>query len=71
MSLPLDDIVNVIVNLPSVVIAGRQFDLPLLIGNTAAFNDRIKIYSSTDELLEDGFLTSDRIYKAAVLLFGQ
>lgn len=71
MSLPLDDIVNIIVNLPSVVTAGRQFDLPLLIGNTAAFNDRVKIYSSTDELLEDGFLTSDRIYKAAVLLFGQ
>lgn len=71
MSLPLDDIVKVTVNLPAITTAGRRFNLPLLIGNTANFNDRIKIYSSTDELLEDGFLTSDRIYKAAVLLFGQ
>ena len=71
MSLPLDDIVNVTVNLPVTTTSGRQFNLPLIIGNVTAFNDRIKIYSSTDEMLEDGFLTSDRLYQAAVLLFGQ
>lgn len=71
MSLPLDDIVNVTVNLPVTNTSGRQFNLPLIVGNVIAFNDRIKIYSSTDEMLEDGFLTSDRLYQAAVLLFGQ
>lgn len=71
MSLPLDDIVNVTVNLPVTTTSGRQFNLPLIVGNVTAFNDRIKIYSSTDEMLEDGFLTSDRLYQAAVLLFGQ
>jgi hypothetical protein len=71
MSLPLDDIVNITVNLPVISTSGRQFNLPLIVGNVTTFNDRIKIYSSTDEMLEDGFLTSDRLYQAAVLLFGQ
>ena len=71
MSLPLDDIVNITVNLPVISTIGRQFNLPLIDGNVTAFNDRVKIYSSTDEMLEDGFLTSDRLYQAAVLLFGQ
>ena len=71
MSLPLDDIVNVTVNLPVISTVGRKFNLPLIIGNTTAFDDRIKIYSSTDEMLEDGFISSDRLYQAAVLLFGQ
>ena len=71
MSLPLDDIVNITVNLPVISTSGRQFNLPLIVGNVTAFNDRVKIYSSTDEMLEDGFLTSDRLYQAAVLLFGQ
>ena len=71
MSLPLDDIVNIKVNLPQITSTGREFNLPLLIGNTSLFNERIKIYSSTDEMLEDGFLSSDRLYMAAALLFGQ
>ena len=71
MSLPLDDIVNVTVNLPVISTVGRKFNLPLIIGNVTAFDERIKIYTSTDEMLEDGFITSDRLYQAAVLLFGQ
>jgi hypothetical protein len=53
MSLPLDDIVNITVNLPVISTSGRQFNLPLIVGNVTAFNDRIKIYSSTDEMLDD------------------
>lgn len=72
-ALSLDSIVNIEVKLPARTTSGRNCDLVLLIGSTnvVTAEERIKIYTSATEMLSDGFLESDRLYKAAVLVLGQ
>jgi hypothetical protein len=72
-TLPLETVINIIVNLAARSAVRKAFDLALLIGDTNVITqaDRIKIYSGINEMLEDGFITTDRLYKAAALLFGQ
>ena len=71
MALSLDDIIDVKINITKATPTGRQFDLLLLVGETDVFSDRIKIYKDTYSMLQDGFLTSDRVYKACQLAFSQ
>lgn len=72
-TLPLEPIINIIVNLAARSAVRKAFDLALLIGETSVISqsDRVKIYTGVDEMLEDGFKTDDRLYKAAALIFGQ
>lgn len=74
-TLPLDPVVNVIVNLSVRSAVRKQFNLALLmgeVGETVEFGTaRVKTYASTTEMLQDGFTLEDRLYKAAALLFGQ
>ena len=71
MALSLDDIIDVKVNIAKATTTGRQFDLLLLLGETDVFSDRIKIYKDTYSMLQDGFSTTDRLYKACQLAFAQ
>ncbi|MDQ0202479.1 DUF3383 family protein [Pectinatus haikarae] len=74
-SLPLDPVVNIIVNLSTVSATRRKFNLALLIGDVGSIadfeNKRIVTYDSVDSMLQAGFKSSDRLYKAAALIFGQ
>ncbi|MGM9572350.1 MAG: hypothetical protein ACI3ZR_09065, partial [bacterium] len=72
-TLPLTPIVDVFINLSAVAVARKAFDLGLIIGKTSVIPlaTRIKTYTGTDEMLEDGFRNDDDIFKAAVLYFGQ
>lgn len=72
-TLPLEPVVNVIVNLSARSAVRKAFDLALLVGETSVIpqEERIRIYSSISEMLEDGFTLNDRLYKAAALIFGQ
>lgn len=72
-TLPLEPVVNVIVNLAARSAVRKAFDLALIIGETEVISadERLKIYSGVNEMLEDGFTTNDRLYKAAALVFGQ
>lgn len=74
-TLPLDTIVNIMVNLSARAAVRKQFNLALLMGNVDENVDfgtaRIKTYENITEMLQDGFTTDDRLYKAAVLIFGQ
>ena len=72
-TLPLNPIINVIVNLASPVPERRDFSLALLIGTNTVIpqTERLRVYTSLDDMLRDGFLTSDRLYQAAQLLIGQ
>lgn len=74
-TLPLDPIANIIVNLSARSAVRKAFNLALLMGDVGDSVDfgsaRIKTYESTTEMLQDGFTTSDRLYKAAALIFGQ
>lgn len=75
--LPLNPVVNIIVNLSTISAPRKAFNLACLIGNVPAavtdFDDdtRIVKYDSLNSMLEAGFTTSDRLYKAASLIFGQ
>lgn len=73
-TLPLDPVVNILVNLSAKSAVRKKFNLALLIGDVGTVDfgtDRIKTYSGIAEMLEAGFKTTDRIYKAAALIFGQ
>lgn len=74
-TLPLKEVANIIVNLAARSAAGNAFNLALLMGEIpdgVEFGDaRIKTYTTVNEMLEDGFKTTDRLYKAAALLMGQ
>ena len=73
-TLPLEPVVNILVNLSARSAVRKQFNLALLMGDigTVDFGSaRIKTYSGTIEMLSDGFTVTDRLYKAAALLFGQ
>ncbi|MDU4960196.1 MAG: DUF3383 family protein [Sporomusaceae bacterium] len=72
-TLPLEPVVNIIVNLAARSAVRKAFDLALLIGETTVITptERVKVYSGISEMLEDGFTLNDRLYKAAALIFGQ
>lgn len=74
-TLPLDPVVNILVKLSARSAVRKQFNLALLMGEVGSAVDfgqsRIKTYASLQEMLSAGFTTSDRLYKAAALVFGQ
>jgi hypothetical protein len=73
--LPLDPVVNIVVNLAAMSPARNQFNLALLMGDVGTVADfadkRIVTYDSLTSMLQAGFTTEDRLYKAAALIFGQ
>lgn len=74
-TLPLDPVANIMFNLSARSAVRKAFNLALLMGDVGDEVDfgsaRIKTYENTTEMLQDGFTTSDRLYKAAALIFGQ
>lgn len=72
-TLPLDPVVNIIVNLSARAAVRKSFDLALLVGETDVIlpEERVRIFSGINEMIEAGFITEDRLYKAATLIFGQ
>lgn len=73
--LPLDPVVNIVVNLAAMSPARNKFNLALLMGDVGTVADfadkRIVTYDSLTSMLQAGFTTEDRLYKAAALIFGQ
>lgn len=72
-TLPLDDIVNIIVNLSPRSAIRKGFNLGLIIGSSDVISssNRVKIYSSLDAMSEDGFTDNMPEYMAASLYFSQ
>jgi len=74
-TLPLKDVVNIHLNVSARAAARNAFNLCLLMGDIGSNVDfgeaRIRTYTSTDEMLQDGFTLTDTLYKAAALVFGQ
>lgn len=71
--LPIDEIVRVIVNLSKRAATRKNFDLVCLIGENTVVPkaERVRVYNSTNAMLQDGFTTEDRLFKAAQLVFSQ
>jgi len=75
-TLTLDPVADVVINLSPTSATRKAFNLALLIGAipeavTDFANTRIVRYAGTDDMLAAGFKTTDALYKAAVLIFGQ
>jgi hypothetical protein len=73
--LPLNPVVNIIVNLSTISAPRKAFDTACLMGDVGAVADftnaRIVTYDSVDSMLSAGFPSTSRIVKAAQLIFGQ
>lgn len=75
--LPLEPVVNIVVNLAAVSATRKKFNLALLVGEVDSTKvpdfakNRLVTYDSLNSMLQAGFTTSDRLYKAAQLIFGQ
>ena len=71
--LPLNDIVNVVVSVSPVAVVRSGFNLGLIIGTSTHIStaDRVKVYAILEEMVSDGFATTDSEYKAAQLYFSQ
>ena len=72
-NLPLEDIVNIIVNLGPRAAVRRGFNLALLVGTSEIISpeERVRLYSNTDAMFEDGFRETDPEYIGARLMFSQ
>ncbi len=67
----LDTIVNVTVTRKTQVPSAKGFSTPLLLGYHTRWVQRVKAYSSPDEMITDGFALTDKLYKDAVALCSQ
>lgn len=73
--LNLNAIVSIVVNLSAKSSARKAFNLGLILGNTDLTDvydegERVRIYTSPDAMLSDGFADTSAEYKAALLYFG-
>lgn len=70
-TLPISDVVDVVVNVSPLSAPRRAFDLGLIIGSSAVIEeaDRVQLYSGnfTDAMLEAGFADTDEEYQAALI----
>lgn len=71
--LPLDDVVKIIVNLSPKAALRSGFNMAMIMGTSDVISvaDRIKIYSSVDAMVDDGFTTESEEYKLAAIYFQQ
>jgi hypothetical protein len=69
--LPIKDIVNIIINLSPRSAIRSGFNIALILGSSPVISaaDRVKVYSSTDSMMSDGFTQDMPEYKAALLYF--
>lgn len=71
MKLDLKTIINVQVNLAARAAARKGFNVALILGTSSVIPqiERVRIYTSTDAMISDGFTTDSAEYKAAALYF--
>lgn len=67
----IKDIVKVTITRDSTPIRRASFGIPLLLGASKVFNERAKVYTDLDSMVEDGFEITDAEYIAASKIFAQ
>ena len=76
VSLPLSDIIPVSVIVAPLAVPGLTFNQGLIVGSSVTIpsigaNSRLRLYTSVNDMLTDGFSTSSPEYLSATLYFGQ
>lgn len=69
--MPLSDIVRVTISTESAQVTQAGFGVPLILGTSQVFPDRIRFYTGASELLDDGFAPESAEYRMAVVLMSQ
>lgn len=67
----IDRIVNVQISLNTNSVSSEGFNTILVVGEHTHGTDRVKTYTNINDLTEDGFTTTDPIYKAVMSAFSQ
>ena len=71
MGTKLKDIVQIDITRETARITRVGFGTPLILGEHFHFTDRVRSYNDPADMLDDGFLTTDPHYKAALTLMAQ
>lgn len=71
MTLPLNDAVDVSISVGPIGTVRTNFNLALIVGTSKVFQDRVKTYSKTADMIADGWKGLEPEYKAAQLYFSQ
>ncbi|HVJ89404.1 MAG TPA: DUF3383 family protein, partial [Labilithrix sp.] len=67
----IDQIINLVITLDTRAPSQAGFGTPLILCYHEAWADRVREYSSPDEMLDDGFTTDDQAYKDAQIIVSQ
>lgn len=67
----LDSIVNVTITNESVSMSQAGFGVPLILGESAPWKEKVRIYSDLSGMLKDGFQTDSPLYQSALKLKSQ
>ena len=71
MSSKISDVVSVDITRAYARVAQQGFGIPLLLAEHSRIADRVKAYSSLEEMRADNFRVGDKVYDAAVALMSQ
>lgn len=71
MTATFADHVTVNISVDTRVISRAGFGVPLLVGYHTRFPERVRSYTSAAAMLDDGFVTTDPLYQAALVLMSQ
>ena len=69
--MPLDSIIDLSISLDAPAVTKAGLGTVMIAGLNATFSDQVRTYSSTADMLTDGFTTSQYEYKAATAIFSQ
>lgn len=69
--MPLSDHVSLTITVDSVGVTRAGFGKPLILSHNASFPERVRFYSSTAELADDGFDSDSPEYRAVSAFLGQ
>lgn len=67
----LNDVVNVQITIQSSALTLPGFGVPLLASVHTQFAERLRFYTDTDGMLDDGFTSADRVFQMAQTIFAQ
>ena len=67
----INDVVKIVIKRESNRVTIRDLETILVLTTHVRFTETYRIYTSTTDMLEDGFLPTDEAYKAVALIFAQ
>lgn len=67
----LKDIININISRQTTAVTQLGFGVMMILGMSKVFANRIRFYTAADQLLDDGFESTDDEYIAALAAFGQ